>query len=102
MQKMAEDHRADLTNLQAKMKLLQRHQVFEAEILAHGKIIASVLQVRGDSRLEMKIKWLLLFVLFRFTLTLCSISRITHVLYCLVLQQCSFYLYTYLSIYLHL
>lgn len=50
MQKMAEDHRADLTNLQAKMKLLQRHQVFEAQILAHGKTIASVLQVRGDPR----------------------------------------------------
>lgn len=46
MQKMAEDERADLSNLQAKMKLLQKHQVFEAEILAHGKIISSVLQVR--------------------------------------------------------
>lgn len=51
MQKMAEDQRADLTNLQAKMKLLQRHQVFEAEIMAHSKIIASVLQVRPDTRL---------------------------------------------------
>lgn len=50
MQKLAEDHRAELSNLQAKMKLLQRHQVFEAQILAHGKIIASVLQVRGDAR----------------------------------------------------
>lgn len=36
----------DLSNLQAKMKLLQKHQVFEAEILAHGKIIDSVQQVR--------------------------------------------------------
>lgn len=45
-QKMAEDDRADLSNLQAKMKLLQKHQVFEAEILAHDKIISSVLQVR--------------------------------------------------------
>ncbi|CAJ1074861.1 spectrin beta chain%2C non-erythrocytic 5 [Xyrichtys novacula] len=44
MQKMAEDGKADLSNLQAKMKLLQKHQVFEAEILAHGQIIASVLQ----------------------------------------------------------
>lgn len=52
MQKMAEDDRADLSNLQAKMKLLQRHQVFEAEILAHGKIISSVLQVRRDMRLQ--------------------------------------------------
>lgn len=42
---MAEDQRADLTNLQTKMKLLQRHQVFEAEILAHGNVIASLLQV---------------------------------------------------------
>ncbi|XP_041668259.1 spectrin beta chain, non-erythrocytic 5 [Cheilinus undulatus] len=43
MQKMAEDGKADLSNLQAKMKLLQKHQVFEAEILAHSEIIASVL-----------------------------------------------------------
>lgn len=42
---MAEDHRADLSNLQTKMKLLQKHQVFEAEILAHENIISSVLQV---------------------------------------------------------
>lgn len=45
MMKMAEDNRADLSNLQAKMKLLQKHQVFEAEILAHENIISSVLQV---------------------------------------------------------
>ncbi|XP_044022541.1 spectrin beta chain, non-erythrocytic 5 isoform X2 [Siniperca chuatsi] len=44
MQKMAEDGKADLSNLQAKMKLLQKHQVFEAEILAHSEIISSVLQ----------------------------------------------------------
>ncbi|XP_068195162.1 spectrin beta chain, non-erythrocytic 5 isoform X2 [Antennarius striatus] len=43
MQKMAEDGRTDLRDLQAKMKLLQKHQVFEAEILAHGEIISSVL-----------------------------------------------------------
>ncbi|XP_020497621.2 spectrin beta chain, non-erythrocytic 5 [Labrus bergylta] len=43
MQKMAEDGKADLSNLQAKMKLLQKHQVFEAEILAHSEIITSVL-----------------------------------------------------------
>ncbi|XP_068456287.1 spectrin beta chain, non-erythrocytic 5 [Clinocottus analis] len=43
MQKMAEDGKADLSDLQAKMKLLQKHQVFEAEILAHGEIIGSVL-----------------------------------------------------------
>ncbi|XP_068593345.1 spectrin beta chain, non-erythrocytic 5 [Cebidichthys violaceus] len=44
MQKMAEDGKADLSNLQAKMKLLQKHQAFEAEILAHGEIIGSVLR----------------------------------------------------------
>ncbi|XP_053365454.1 spectrin beta chain, non-erythrocytic 5 isoform X1 [Clarias gariepinus] len=44
MQKMQEDSKVDLSNLQAKMKLLQKHQVFEAEILAHGKIIDSVQQ----------------------------------------------------------
>ncbi|XP_035850836.1 spectrin beta chain, non-erythrocytic 5 [Sander lucioperca] len=43
-QKMAEDGKADLSNLQAKMKLLQKHQVFEAEILAHREIISSVLR----------------------------------------------------------
>ncbi|KAG7328102.1 hypothetical protein KOW79_008046 [Hemibagrus wyckioides] len=44
MQKMQEDSKMDLSNLQAKMKLLQKHQVFEAEILAHDKIIESVQQ----------------------------------------------------------
>ncbi|KAG7510030.1 spectrin beta chain, non-erythrocytic 5 [Solea senegalensis] len=42
--KMAEDEKVDLSNLQTKMKLLQRHQVFEAEILAHSEIIGSVQQ----------------------------------------------------------
>lgn len=46
MQKMQEDSKMDLSNLQAKMKLLQKHQVFEAEIMAHDKIIDSVQQVR--------------------------------------------------------
>lgn len=46
MQKMAEDSKADLSSLQTKMKLLQKHQVFEAEILAHSEIIRSVLLVR--------------------------------------------------------
>uniref|UniRef100_A0A3Q3IUH0 Calponin-homology (CH) domain-containing protein n=1 Tax=Monopterus albus TaxID=43700 RepID=A0A3Q3IUH0_MONAL len=44
MQKMAEDSKADLSDLQTKMKLLQKHQVFEAEILAHSEIIRAVLQ----------------------------------------------------------
>ncbi|XP_034721323.1 spectrin beta chain, non-erythrocytic 5-like, partial [Etheostoma cragini] len=43
-QKMAEDGKADLSTLQAKMKLLQKHQVFEAEILAHRETISSVLR----------------------------------------------------------
>ncbi|KAK2826814.1 hypothetical protein Q5P01_021028 [Channa striata] len=43
MQKMAEDSKADLSHLQTKMKLLQKHQVFEAEILAHSEIIRGVL-----------------------------------------------------------
>ncbi|XP_052001180.1 spectrin beta chain, non-erythrocytic 5 [Xyrauchen texanus] len=42
MNKIQEDSKMDLSNLQAKMKILQKHQVFEAEILAHGKIIDSV------------------------------------------------------------
>lgn len=45
MLKMQEDTKKDLSNLQTKMKLLQKHQVFEAEILAHNKIIESVQQV---------------------------------------------------------
>ncbi|XP_029982912.1 spectrin beta chain, non-erythrocytic 5 [Sphaeramia orbicularis] len=44
MQKMAEDSKADLSSLNVKMKLLQKHQVFEAEILAHREIISAVLQ----------------------------------------------------------
>ncbi|XP_069573815.1 spectrin beta chain, non-erythrocytic 5 [Brachyistius frenatus] len=48
MQKMAEDGKADLSNLQTKMKLLQKHQVFEAEILAHSEIISSVLLAGGE------------------------------------------------------
>ncbi|KAM9777958.1 spectrin beta chain, non-erythrocytic 5 [Neosynchiropus ocellatus] len=44
MQKMSEDSKMDLSSLQTKMKLLQKHQVFEAEILAHRPIIHAVLQ----------------------------------------------------------
>uniref|UniRef100_A0A8C8K4M3 Spectrin beta chain, non-erythrocytic 5 n=1 Tax=Oncorhynchus tshawytscha TaxID=74940 RepID=A0A8C8K4M3_ONCTS len=47
MQKMQEDSKVDLSNLQTKMKLLQKHQVFEAEILAHSRIIDSV-QLAGE------------------------------------------------------
>ncbi|XP_076022140.1 spectrin beta chain, non-erythrocytic 5 [Genypterus blacodes] len=43
MQNMAEGGKMDLSSLQTKLKLLQKHQVFEAEILAHSKIINSVL-----------------------------------------------------------
>ncbi|KAF7648029.1 hypothetical protein LDENG_00163000 [Lucifuga dentata] len=43
-QKMSEDSKVDLSSLQTKMKLLQKHQVFEAEILHHSRTISSVLQ----------------------------------------------------------
>lgn len=45
MNKIQEDSKMDMSNLQTKMKILQKHQVFEAEILAHGNIIESVQQV---------------------------------------------------------
>ncbi|XP_015205968.2 spectrin beta chain, non-erythrocytic 5 isoform X1 [Lepisosteus oculatus] len=44
MQKMQDDSKKDLSDLQVKMKLLQKHQAFEAEILAHEEIITSVLK----------------------------------------------------------
>ncbi|XP_072545910.1 spectrin beta chain, non-erythrocytic 5 [Salminus brasiliensis] len=53
MKKMQEDSKMDLSNLQTKMKLLQKHQVFEAEILAHGKIIDSVKQT-GDELVSLR------------------------------------------------
>lgn len=46
MNKIQDDSEVDLSSLETKMKILQKHQVFEAEILAHGKIIESVQQVR--------------------------------------------------------
>ncbi|XP_054861726.1 spectrin beta chain, non-erythrocytic 5 isoform X3 [Amphiprion ocellaris] len=56
MQKMAEDGKADLSNLQTKMKLLQKHQVFEAEILAHSEIIGSVLKA-GIELVSLRQPW---------------------------------------------
>ncbi|XP_017558803.1 spectrin beta chain, non-erythrocytic 5 isoform X2 [Pygocentrus nattereri] len=53
MQKLQEDSKMDLSNLHTKMKLLQKHQVFEAEILAHGKIIESVQQT-GDELVSLR------------------------------------------------
>ncbi|XP_061631327.1 spectrin beta chain, non-erythrocytic 5 isoform X2 [Phyllopteryx taeniolatus] len=44
MLKLSEDAKADLSNLQTKMKLLQKHQVFEAEIMAHEQVISDVQQ----------------------------------------------------------
>ncbi|KAJ8287365.1 hypothetical protein COCON_G00000240 [Conger conger] len=44
MQKLQEDCKRDLSDLQTKLKLLQKHQVFEAEILAHHEIISAVQQ----------------------------------------------------------
>ena len=46
MQKLQEDCKRDLSDLHMKLKLLQKHQVFEAEILAHHQIIGAVQQVR--------------------------------------------------------
>ncbi|KAI1895008.1 hypothetical protein AGOR_G00101700 [Albula goreensis] len=48
VQKMQEDSKRDLSDLQTKLKLLQKHQVFEAEILAHNDIIAAVQQAGAD------------------------------------------------------
>ncbi|XP_008936894.1 PREDICTED: spectrin beta chain, non-erythrocytic 5-like, partial [Merops nubicus] len=42
MQKLEDPTMQDPTNLQDKMKLLQKHQVFEAEILANEEIITAV------------------------------------------------------------
>ncbi|XP_077095863.1 spectrin beta chain, non-erythrocytic 5 isoform X1 [Siphateles boraxobius] len=48
MNKIQEDSKMDMSNLQTKMKILQKHQVFEAEILAHGNIIESVQQAGNE------------------------------------------------------
>ncbi|XP_010891275.2 spectrin beta chain, non-erythrocytic 5 isoform X2 [Esox lucius] len=53
MLKIQEDSKVDLSNLQTKMKLLQKHQVFEAEILAHSKIIDSV-QMAGEELVSLR------------------------------------------------
>ncbi|XP_060684627.1 spectrin beta chain, non-erythrocytic 5 [Hemiscyllium ocellatum] len=42
MKKLKDNSSADVSDLQAKLKLLQKHQAFEAEILAHQAIITSV------------------------------------------------------------
>ncbi|XP_059505307.1 spectrin beta chain, non-erythrocytic 5 isoform X2 [Stegostoma tigrinum] len=42
MKKLKDNSSADVSDLQAKLKLLQKHQAFEAEILAHEAIITSV------------------------------------------------------------
>ncbi|XP_028831275.1 spectrin beta chain, non-erythrocytic 5 isoform X2 [Denticeps clupeoides] len=51
-QMMQDDTRMDLSHLQSKMKLLQKHQAFEAEIRAHANIIRSVQQA-GDELLAL-------------------------------------------------
>ncbi|XP_043119308.1 spectrin beta chain, non-erythrocytic 5 isoform X2 [Puntigrus tetrazona] len=43
-----QDSKLDMNDLQTKMKILQKHQVFEAEILAHGNIIESVQQAGNE------------------------------------------------------
>ncbi|XP_064420762.1 spectrin beta chain, non-erythrocytic 5 [Latimeria chalumnae] len=42
MQKLQDSSQMDINNLQDKLKLLQKHQTFEAEILAHEEIITGV------------------------------------------------------------
>ncbi|KAJ8333342.1 hypothetical protein SKAU_G00422380 [Synaphobranchus kaupii] len=48
VQKLQEDCKRDLSDLQVKLKLLQKHQVFEAEILAHHEIISAVQQAGAE------------------------------------------------------
>ncbi|NXU59728.1 SPTN5 protein, partial [Turnix velox] len=48
MQKLEDPSIQDPSNLQEKMKLLQKHQVFEAEILANEEIITAVLK-KGEA-----------------------------------------------------
>ncbi len=45
-----QDSKIDMSDLQTKMKILQKHQVFEAEILAHGNIIESVQRVSRSTK----------------------------------------------------
>lgn len=45
MQKLEDPSIQDPSSLQDKMKLLQKHQVFEAEILANEEIITAVNKV---------------------------------------------------------
>ncbi|XP_062974523.1 spectrin beta chain, non-erythrocytic 5 [Elgaria multicarinata webbii] len=50
MQKLEDPSFQNLSNLRDKMKLLQKHQAFEAEILAHEDLIATV-NMRGETLL---------------------------------------------------
>lgn len=45
MQTLDDDTQQGSTDIQSKLKLLQKHQVFEAEILAHEKTIQDVTEV---------------------------------------------------------
>ncbi|XP_043929471.1 spectrin beta chain, non-erythrocytic 5 [Protopterus annectens] len=44
MQMLQDNSHKDISNLRDKLKLLQKHQVFEAEIMAHEEIITGVFQ----------------------------------------------------------
>ncbi|TRY84982.1 hypothetical protein DNTS_028857 [Danionella cerebrum] len=48
LNKIQEDSKMDMSNLKTKLKILQKHQVFEAEILAHRNIIESVQQAGNE------------------------------------------------------
>ncbi|XP_055497034.1 spectrin beta chain, non-erythrocytic 5 [Leucoraja erinacea] len=45
MQKLKDNTSTDISDLQGKLKLLQKHQAFEAEILAHQAIITNVTEI---------------------------------------------------------
>ncbi|XP_051775707.1 spectrin beta chain, non-erythrocytic 5 [Erpetoichthys calabaricus] len=53
LQKLQEDSKKDMNDLQVKMKLLQKHQAFEAEILAHNEIITAV-QKTGEKIITLR------------------------------------------------
>ncbi|KAG2457680.1 SPTN5 protein, partial [Polypterus senegalus] len=53
LQKLQEDSKEDMNDLQVKMKLLQKHQAFEAEILAHNEIITAV-QKTGEKIITLR------------------------------------------------
>jgi len=58
MQKLEDPSIQDPSSLQDKMKLLQKHQVFEAEILANEEIITAVNKVTHSASVFTDYCWL--------------------------------------------